>query len=154
MNYYSEYELEQFNNLFYSNNGNEECEDDSEEDDIKKNEVNNNNNNSLLDEIKEENSYKKIYFQNNDDNEINEYNSYSSSEENNNSEKEYNHIFIENYKSELKKKNYNPKKFPRPKISDLLYKNYDNKNIYLSKPGNYESIPSVISSSHTTFNSL
>ena len=146
MNYYSEYELEQFNNLFYSNNGNEECEDDSEEDDIKKNEVNNNNNNSLLDEIKEENSYKKIYFQNNDDNEINEYNSYSSSEENNNSEKEYNHIFIENYKSELKKKNYNPKKFPRPKISDLLYKNYDNKNIYLSKPGNYESIPSVISS--------
>jgi len=146
MNYYSEYELEQFNNLIYSNNDNEECEDDSEEDDIKKNE--DNNNNSLLDEIKEENNNKKLFFQNNDneDNEDNEYNSYSSSEENNNPEKEYNHILIEKYKSELKKKNYNPKKFPRPKISDLLYRNYDNKNIYLSKPGNYESIPSVTSS--------
>ena len=140
MNYYSEYELEQFNNLIYSNNDNEECEDDSEEDDIKKNE--DNNNNSLLDELKEENNNKKLFFQNND----NKDNSYSSSEENNNPEKEYNHILIEKYKSELKKKNYNPKKFPRPKISDLLYRNYDNKNIYLSKPGNYESIPSVTSS--------
>ena len=131
MNYYSEYELEQFNNLIYSNNDNEEYEDDSEEDDIKKNE--DNNNNSLLDEIKEENNYKKIYFQNNDK-ENNECNSCSSSEENNNSEKEYNHILIEKYKLEIKKKDYNPKKFPRPKISDLLYKNYDNNNIYLSKP--------------------
>lgn len=142
MNYYSEYELEQFNDLIYSYNNKEEYEDDSEEDDIKKNE--DNNNNSLLDEIEEENKYKKIYFQNNE-NENNEYNSCSSSEESNNSEKEYNHILIEKYKSELKKKYYNPKKFPRPKINDLLYKNYDNKSIYLSKPGNYESIPSVIS---------
>ena len=144
MNYYSEYELEQFNDLVYSNYDKEENEDDSEEeDDIKNNE--DNNNNSLLDEIKEENNFKKIYFLNND-NENDENNSDSSSEENNNSEKEYNHILIEKYKSELKKKYYNPKKFPRPKISDILYKNYDKKNIYLSKPGNYDSIPSVISS--------
>jgi len=144
MNYYSEYELEQFNNLIYSNNDNEEYEDDSEEDNIKKNE--DNNNNSLFDEIKEENNNKKLFFLDNDIKD-NEYNSsYSSSEENNNPEKEYNLILIEKYKLELKKKNYNPKKFPRPKISDLLYRNYDNKNIYLSKPGNYESIPSVASS--------
>ena len=155
MNYFSEYEQERFNNIMYSYNryNDDDLDDEEEEEEDKNNNDNNekNKNDSLFDESDEEeknknkNEKKIIYFPNDDNNEYD----YSSSEEdnndNNNFDNEYKHSLIKEYKLELNKK-YKPYKFPRPRTSDIIYKNFNCQNIYLSKPGNYELIPSVLSS--------
>ena len=152
MNYYSEYEQEKFNDLLYSNNKYYSEEDDDEEEDynIYENDENNNKLENLSEENdveeKKDNKYKKskVYFPNNNNIE------YSSSEEEEEEKEkeniyEYNNKIIKDYKLEINKK-YIPLKFPRPKTKDLIYINYNKENIYLSKPGNYELIPSVITS--------
>ena len=161
MNYFSEYEQERFNDIMYSynryNDEDYEDDDDEEEEDNNNNYKNGNDkSDSLFDENEEEEEINKnnkktkkrnIYFPNDDNNE-NDFSSSESEEEkkNNNSiDREYNQTIIKEYKLELDKK-YKLYKFPRPKTSDLIYKNFNCQNIYLSKPNNYELIPSVFSS--------
>ena len=151
MNYYFDYEQERFNNVMYSyNNYYDDSEGDEEEEEKEKedNKIDEKkNDNSLFDENEEEEDKKtekrNVYFS--IDNNINEKELSSEEDNDNNSENEYNNLIIKDYKLELNKK-YKIYKFPRPKTKDLIYINQNNLNYYLSKPGNYELIPSVISS--------
>ena len=122
----------------------EEKEKEEEEEESNKKEKNNESD-CLFDDMEEEfnkNNEKNIdiYFPNN-----NNENQYLFLEEGSQeTDNEYKQLLIKEYKLELNKK-YIPLQFPRPKSSDLFYNNYNNSNIYLSKPDNYELIPSSIS---------
>ena len=136
MNFYSEYELERFNEMMYPYNHyddeEEEKEKEEEEEESNKKEKNNESD-SLFDDMEEEfnkNNEKNIdiYFPNN-----NNENQYLFLEEGSQeTDNEYKQLLIKEYKLELNKK-YIPLQFPRPKSSDLFYNNYNNSNIYLSK---------------------
>ena len=160
MDFYFQYEQERFNQEMFSYNNYDYEEEEEEEEEEEKEKNNNNkikkdNDNSFSDNSFHENSEIKtkkinIYFSNEENNEKDS----SLEEENENEngkgdfdsfENEYNNLIIKEYKIELNKK-YKINKFPRPRTKDLIYKNDINQNYFLSKPSNYESIPSVISS--------